>query len=520
MSDMVMIGQWTRSGEGNVRENLCGLELVIEEGDHETRDLPWALFCNFCLLLRLPAACNLTKTHAPSSTHDQYHPSHLQHHSAMATEGTNHHMDDAMDASDTRSGTPDTEIIVGDQGSENLLFGNNLRSRLNAGGDRDGENNGPRNELRSKLDDDEKFLESPELYQQVVDVAKRYKLSDRLVHEDYRGQDRLTHYKSMSGTSTIDVPSRMDFRPTVAIGRLEAGSGGGNGQNVWGLDHQHEHTDWLHISFLPDSQMPQIILRIRHATTEDAEETFVHIFATNLTRCSYDAIKFETGEDVSFKLSPKEVQRERPWLAESVEEGMVTAMHIKLCRFSKGETDGEGRRLSKVVFSGKGNAQDLKRMEDKPATPQEKLIGLIRADKIRELSFYTEYDSGNQAAETPREQAFCEYFRSTMVLCNQLGHFWAYRCQFPAISWKDAASRSPSSCHLRGPSRNGSRDRRRQVLGRQPRQREQLSGSPSTGRESSLEVRRRRFVAGLDAVEEDGEMRTFVRKDSTKLPFL
>jgi hypothetical protein len=78
-------------------------------------------------------------------------------------------------------------------------------------------------------------------------------------------------------------------------------------------------------------------------------------------------------------------------------------------------------------------------MEDKPATPQEKLIGLIRADKIRELSFYTEYDSGNQAAETPREQAFCEYFRSTMVLCNQLGHFWAYRCQFPAISWKDAA---------------------------------------------------------------------------------
>jgi hypothetical protein len=26
MSEMVMIGQWTRSGEGNVRENLCGLE--------------------------------------------------------------------------------------------------------------------------------------------------------------------------------------------------------------------------------------------------------------------------------------------------------------------------------------------------------------------------------------------------------------------------------------------------------------------------------------------------------------
>jgi hypothetical protein len=74
MSDMDMIWQWTRSGEGNVRENPCGLELVIEEeGDHETRDLPWALFCNFCLLLRLPAACKLTKTHAPSSTHERIH---------------------------------------------------------------------------------------------------------------------------------------------------------------------------------------------------------------------------------------------------------------------------------------------------------------------------------------------------------------------------------------------------------------------------------------------------------------
>jgi hypothetical protein len=37
------------------------------------RDLPWALFCNFCLLPRPPAACKLTKTHAPSSTHEHIH---------------------------------------------------------------------------------------------------------------------------------------------------------------------------------------------------------------------------------------------------------------------------------------------------------------------------------------------------------------------------------------------------------------------------------------------------------------
>jgi hypothetical protein len=212
------------------------------------------------------------------------------------------------------------------------------------------------------------------------------------------------------------------------------------GQNVWGLDRLQQHTDWLHISLLPDSQMPQIILRIRHATTQDAEETFVHIFATNLTRASYDAIKFETGEAVEFgELWPKEVQRERPWLVESVETCMVTAMHIKLCRVSRGESDGEDGRVSRPIISGRSTLKDLERMKTDPATPQEKLLGLIHAGKIRELTFYTEYDRGNQAVELAREQGFCEHFRTIMVLCNQLGHFWAYRRQFPAFSWKDAA---------------------------------------------------------------------------------
>jgi hypothetical protein len=57
--------------------------------------------------------------------------------------------------------------------------------------------------------------------------------------------------------------------------------------------------------------MPQIILRIRHATTEDAEGTPVHIFATNLTRGSYDAIKFEHGKADLRKTSVKEVRQRR-----------------------------------------------------------------------------------------------------------------------------------------------------------------------------------------------------------------
>jgi hypothetical protein len=56
-----------------------------------------------------------------------------------------------IDTSDTRSDTLDTEIIVGDRGDENLLFDNNLRSRLNAGGDGEGENNESKSDLSESL---------------------------------------------------------------------------------------------------------------------------------------------------------------------------------------------------------------------------------------------------------------------------------------------------------------------------------------------------------------------------------
>jgi hypothetical protein len=62
-----------------------------------------------------------------------------------------------IDTSDTRSDTLDTEIIVGDRGDENLLFDNNLRRRLNAGGDGEGENNESKSDLSESLSSVLKF---------------------------------------------------------------------------------------------------------------------------------------------------------------------------------------------------------------------------------------------------------------------------------------------------------------------------------------------------------------------------
>jgi hypothetical protein len=35
------------------------------------------------------------------------------------------------------------------------------------------------------------------------------------------------------------------------------------------------------------------------------------------------------------------------------------------------------------------------------------------------------------------EAHFCKLFRVVMIICNELGNFWAYRLQFPEVSWTD-----------------------------------------------------------------------------------
>lgn len=73
---------------------------------------------------------------------------------------------------------------------------------------------------------------------------------------------------------------------------------------------------------------------------------------------------------------------------------------------------------------------------DQPA--HEKLLGLIHGDKISDgLDLYAEYDGDNTGINHAREANFCSVFRHAMTICNELGNFWAYRLQFPDISWTD-----------------------------------------------------------------------------------
>lgn len=73
---------------------------------------------------------------------------------------------------------------------------------------------------------------------------------------------------------------------------------------------------------------------------------------------------------------------------------------------------------------------------DQPA--HEKLLGLIHGDMIREkLILYSEYDDKDATRGYAREANLCKLFALAMVLCNELGNFWAYRLQFPEISWTD-----------------------------------------------------------------------------------
>jgi hypothetical protein len=388
------------------------------------------------LLLASTSACRLQiDKDTRTFLYKRAYPSHLHNHATMDTEGSDdeYHPTDALmiDTSDTRSDTPDTDIIVGNQGGWNLFFDGNLRSRL---------------------DDDEVLLDLPEMWKLVRTVARNRKLQSDHLQKSFRGQDRLTTSKTLSGRNEVELSSFEDFRPAAAITCKQ-----GQDFIVWGRENK-QHPDWLHVSFVLDTQMPKIVLRIRHDLAEDCHEalklaqgdsemTFVHIFATNITRLERPSITLQTGKDVSFCHKGREqVAKESPRLLEKVKENLITVTHIKFSHGSKGETDVDWRTSKPPVITGARSgrwALDTMRVQaekgKKGQTPQEKFLGLLQRDGMSKLSLYTDYESENRSAEYPKEAAFCAYFKLIMVLCEQLGHFWAYRRQFPDISWKAAS---------------------------------------------------------------------------------
>lgn len=152
---------------------------------------------------------------------------------------------------------------------------------------------------------------------------------------------------------------------------------------------------------------------------------------------------------------------------------------------------------------------------DQPA--HERMLGLIHGDRLREgLVLYSEYDRKDTAGEYARENNLCKLFSLAMILCNELGNFWAYRLQFPDISWTDEnfpfkELLPPRWTVRKWLARAEEATDGQAVTAAVPAQ-WQATNRPRVlpGAEEEL------FLRGLDAVEDDpSSIRALVRKDFT-----
>jgi len=383
--------------------------------------------------------------------------------------------------------------------------------------------------LRDSLDDDERFLEQPQIFDLVGVVAKKYGLDDELLHKNYRGQDAISFLQNRTGKWKIHMSKVRSFRPVTAVAKsVHIGDGQKHKQETFVLGRKNEDdSQWLTASFCHDTQLPHLVLRISLPSTGDAhgkrEYVFVNIFATNLARSSKSSIQMITGKGVAIghKLS-KQLADAQPRLLEKVEEGLVTMTSIKLNRVDKGMTDVDGRS-NRPIIVGNVSRTELDKMaaevhDGKPDQPaHEQLLGLIHGDMIREkLILYSECDDKDTTRGYAREANLCRLFSLTMVLCNELGNFWAYRLQFPDISWTDEdfpfKDLLPPRWTVRKWLARSDKVADGQAVAAAVPAQWQAINRPRVLPGAEEE----KFLRGLDAVEDDPiSMRALVRKDFT-----
>lgn len=177
--------------------------------------------------------------------------------------------------------------------------------------------NMPCDELRDSLDDDEQFLELPELFDLVGAVAKNHGLDDELLHRNYRGQDALSCLQNRSGKWNIQMSRVRSFRPVTVVAKsVHLGDGKKHKQETFVLGRKNEgDSEWLTVSFRLDTQLPHLVLRISLPSTGDAQDkreyAFVNIFATNLRQGKKKAHKHDDRQKCCYRPKAHEATSQR-----------------------------------------------------------------------------------------------------------------------------------------------------------------------------------------------------------------
>ncbi|GAB7324226.1 hypothetical protein MBLNU13_g07582t1 [Cladosporium sp. NU13] len=241
----------------------------------------------------------------------------------------------------------------------------------------------PCEELRGSLDEDERFLELPQLFDLVGVMAEKYGLDDELLHRNYRGQDAVSCLQNRTCKWNISMSRARSFQPVTIVAN-----------SVHVLDGKEYKQETILLG-REQEEGPQLLT-----------------ISPEIPKCP--PIRMRTGKSVNVSRDRmKRLTRARPGLARSLDDCLVTETSLSFNRVDAGHTDLEDR-VDRAVIVGD--------------------IAHAELDRSEGLVLYSEYGRKDITGEYARENNLCRLLSLAMILCHELGNFWAYRLQFPDIS--------------------------------------------------------------------------------------
>lgn len=153
------------------------------------------------------------------------------------------------------------------------------------------------------------------------------------------------------------------------------------------------------------------------------KSVLIYIFGTHLSRAEgVTPIELLTGRDASMKkyFRQKIGHKTRPELHERAFADCVTSVDVKLLGGRGDVYDVEGR-LAAPIIRGDVTSDELERWAKAACAGEEmsaahQLIGLVHAQRLRQMTFYRPYMSKKSIPECYEQKSFCKYFQSVMKL--------------------------------------------------------------------------------------------------------